>query len=92
MITLISCITPCRPYIVELMTQSGVNDPETHSLALVNKFCYIKPLLVQFKIQIQIKFFFQGSFRINATIRKYGSNFCSEEIGKEAADFDDVER
>ncbi|KAF0763715.1 facilitated trehalose transporter Tret1-like [Aphis craccivora] len=31
--TLISCLTPCRPYIVKLMYESGVKD--THSIALV---------------------------------------------------------
>lgn len=31
--TLISCLTPCRPYIVKLMYESGVKD--THSISLV---------------------------------------------------------
>lgn len=35
MLTLISCLTPCRPYIVELMYEAGVSD--THSVALVSR-------------------------------------------------------
>lgn len=34
LITLISCLTPCRPYIVKLMYDAGVKD--THSIALVS--------------------------------------------------------
>lgn len=32
-ITLISCLTPCRPYVVDLMKESGVND--TRNVTLV---------------------------------------------------------
>lgn len=41
--TLISCLTPCRPYIVKLMYESGVKD--THSISLVSKFKWLTAVL-----------------------------------------------
>lgn len=63
MLTLISCLTPCRPYIVELMYEAGVID--THSVALVSRLSYCRSSVYRSKLPVVYVLYLGGGTRRN---------------------------
>lgn len=79
MLTLISCLTPCRPYIVELMYEAGVSD--THSVALVSRLNHRRSLVYNSTLPVVFVLYLGGGHKKKTkkkikTIHFYQHNFA----------------